>query len=160
MFFWYPMIQRFWYPMIQRFWYPWTKRFWYPMIQRFYVKGGAKPPTCRDMCYHRYPEMSRALSYRLRAVPSVKGLRPSFIKGFGKFSLLCFYKNVFATHQLFYFRIFIFIWTSFFICSFFWRCGENGFDKGVRKGAEGPQWTKCFSINLSSLFLQPMIKRF
>jgi hypothetical protein len=67
------------------------------MNQKFAGKGGASPPKCRDVCYHRYSEMSGALSYWLRAVPSVKG--PHLTKGLGKFSLLCFYKKVFATHQ-------------------------------------------------------------
>ena len=161
-----PMIKRFWYTWTIRFWYTWTIRFWYTwskgfdthvpkvlihMNHKVLCKRGASPPTCRDVCYHRYSEMSGALSYWLRAHPSVKGRHLS--KVFRKFSLLCFYKKVFATHQLFYFRFFIFIWTSIFIYSFFERMVLI---KGVRKGAEGPQWTKCFDKSLFFVF----IKRF
>jgi hypothetical protein len=38
-------------------------------------------------------------------LPFFKKWREMFLE----ISLLCFYKNVFATHQLFYFRFFIFI---------------------------------------------------
>jgi hypothetical protein len=63
------------------------------MNQRFAGKGGLRPHKYRDVCYHRYLEMGGALSYWLRA----EG--PHLTKGLGKFSLICFYKKVFATHQ-------------------------------------------------------------
>ena len=44
-----------------------------PMNHKVLGKGGPSAPTCKDVCYHRYPEMSGALSYRLRADPLVKG---------------------------------------------------------------------------------------
>ena len=46
---------------------PMNQKVLIPMNQKVLCKRGAKPPTCRDVCYHRYPEMSGALSYWLRA---------------------------------------------------------------------------------------------
>ena len=134
------------------------------MIQRFYVKGGASPPTCNDVCYHRYPEMSGALSYRLKAVPSVKGRRPSFIKGFGKFSLLCFQKNVFATHHQKILE-FLFLFEHPFLYLPFFEDVERmvlikGSEGGPKALNEPNVWGNSLFFVFIKRFLQPMIKIF
>ena len=121
-----PMNQR---VFIQRFWYPWTKGFLSKGFDTHDPKGfdihepkilckrGAKPPTCKDVCYHRYPEMSGVLCYRLRAVPLVK--RPQWTKCFSINLSSLFFEKGFCNPSSKDFRIFIFIWSSIFIFSFF-----------------------------------------
>jgi len=46
---------------------PMNQKVLQPLNQKIWGKGGPKAPTCKDVCYHRYPEMSGALCYRLRA---------------------------------------------------------------------------------------------
>ena len=108
--------------MNQRFWNPWTKgfgthepkvlvplnqRFWYPWTKGF-EKGGAEGPQ------HRYREMSGVLSYRLRA------FGPHLSKGLGKFSLLSFFQNVFATHEPKVLQI-LFLFDCLFLCLLFFK---------------------------------------
>ena len=87
------MNQGFLIPMNQGFLRPMNQRFLRPMNQRFLIKGGPKAPKCKDVCYPRYPEMSGTLSYRLRTIPLVKGLRPSINQMFGKSLFFVFIKR-------------------------------------------------------------------
>ena len=73
---------------------------------------------------------------------------PQWTKCLGKFSLLCFLEKGFCNPWSKDFRNFIFFCLSIFISSFFERILSKGFDKG----AEGPQWTKCFCKPSTILF--------
>jgi hypothetical protein len=60
---------------------------------KVFDKGWGEAPKCKNVCYHRYREMSGALCYRLRGYPSILRLMALIYQSLGNSLFFVFIKR-------------------------------------------------------------------